>query len=198
MKQFNTPDERENDLSATARIVVLNGVSSAGKSSIARALQGIAADAFLHVQMDTFLWMLPPAYQGNCAGFAEETHAQREKPTPVANSAMVVQQTLRGMRHAIAALAGQGLSLVVDDVLDETAALEYVRLLAAFKFYMVGVFAPLEVLETREQGRGDRVIGRARSQFDLVHRNIHYDLKIDTSTASPMECAVLIKQKWKL
>jgi chloramphenicol 3-O-phosphotransferase len=35
----------------TARIVVLNGVGSAGKSSIAKALQAITRDVFLHVQM---------------------------------------------------------------------------------------------------------------------------------------------------
>ncbi|MDE1996547.1 MAG: chloramphenicol phosphotransferase, partial [Rhizobiaceae bacterium] len=35
-----------------AKILLLNGVGSAGKSSIARALQAIAAEPFLHVQMD--------------------------------------------------------------------------------------------------------------------------------------------------
>jgi chloramphenicol 3-O phosphotransferase len=195
---FNTLAGWENALSARGRIVVLNGVSSVGKSSIARALQMIATQPFLHVQMDTFLQMLPPAYQRNCEEFCAETHAEGEKRTLVANSGMVVKRTLRGMRHAIAAMAGQGLSLVVDAVMDETAAAEYAQLLAAFSTCMVGVFAPLDVVETREQDRGDRVTGLARAQFDLVHRNIHYDLMIDTSMASPMECALQIKQKWKL
>ncbi|MGH6929884.1 MAG: phosphotransferase-like protein, partial [Dongiaceae bacterium] len=38
-------------LSGTARIVLLNGAGSVGKSSIARALQTIATEPFLHVQM---------------------------------------------------------------------------------------------------------------------------------------------------
>jgi chloramphenicol 3-O-phosphotransferase len=46
-------------LKVTATIVLLNGVGSAGKSSIARALQQITAEPFLYVQMDTFIEMLP-------------------------------------------------------------------------------------------------------------------------------------------
>ena len=37
-----------------ARIIILNGVGSAGKSSIARALQAITAKPFLYVAMDAF------------------------------------------------------------------------------------------------------------------------------------------------
>ncbi|RUX39342.1 chloramphenicol phosphotransferase, partial [Mesorhizobium sp. M4A.F.Ca.ET.050.02.1.1] len=47
----------------TARIVPLNEVGSAGKSSIARALQATTAKPFLHVPMDAFLEMLPEALQ---------------------------------------------------------------------------------------------------------------------------------------
>ncbi|MES0110599.1 hypothetical protein NKK46_13045 [Mesorhizobium sp. M0013] len=53
----------------TAKIVLLNGVGSAGKSSIARALQTIATEPFLHVQMDAFIDMLPPALQIMPTGF---------------------------------------------------------------------------------------------------------------------------------
>ena len=50
-------------LSNAARIILLNGVGSSGKSSIARALQEITAAPFLHVQMDVFVQMLPEALQ---------------------------------------------------------------------------------------------------------------------------------------
>ena len=46
-----------------ARVVLLNGAGSAGKSSIARALQAIAGRPLLHVQMDAFFDMLPPAWR---------------------------------------------------------------------------------------------------------------------------------------
>ena len=60
------------------------------------------------------------------------------------------------------------------------------KLLAAFEVFRVGVFAPLDILEARERQRGDRLIGLARWQFDRVHKDMKYDLEVDTSSASPM------------
>jgi len=48
-------------MAATSRIIVLNGNSSAGKSAIARALQAITVEPFLHVPLDAFLDMMPPS-----------------------------------------------------------------------------------------------------------------------------------------
>jgi chloramphenicol 3-O phosphotransferase len=53
----------------------------------------------------------------------------------------------------------------------------------------VGVLAPLHVLEEREKARGNRIAGEARAQVDVVHREIEYDLTVDTSCQSPEECA---------
>ena len=60
------------------------------------------------------------------------------------------------------------------------------------------MFAPLDVLETRERERGDRLIGLARWQFDRIHRGKRYDLEIDTSNATPAECAETIKRTFGL
>ncbi len=182
----------------TCRIVILNGVGSVGKSSVARALQGIAAEQFLHVCMDTFMDMLPAAYADHPDGFIYETNHENGRPVVEIKTGSIGERLLSGMRHAIAAMAAQGLNLIVDDVVEERAAADYARLLSPFEAHWVGVFAPLDVLETRERERGDRMIGLARWQFDRVHKNINYDLKVDTSTATPMECARLIKDRWQL
>jgi chloramphenicol 3-O phosphotransferase len=181
-----------------ARIVLLNGVGSAGKSSIAKALQTITAAPFLHVQMDTFIEMLPEAYQEHPDGFTYEAAQENEKPLVVIKTGPVGDRTLRGMRHAVVAMAGQGNDVIVDDVLLDEKKREYVRLLSAFSLCVVGVFAPLEVLEARERMRGDRLIGLARWQFDRVHEGMSYDLKLDTSQASPLECAESIKRRFRL
>jgi chloramphenicol 3-O phosphotransferase len=102
------------------------------------------------------------------------------------------------MRHAVAAMAGQCNNLIVDDVMLGPTSAEYADLLAAFEVFTVGVFAPLEILEARERHRGDRLIGRARWQYDRVHEGITYDLEIDTSSAMPMTCAGLIKERFRL
>ncbi|MBZ9742408.1 MULTISPECIES: phosphotransferase-like protein [unclassified Mesorhizobium] len=181
-----------------ARIVLLNGVGSAGKSSTAKALQGITTEPFLHVQMDSFLEMLPDALQDHADGLAYETVRQDGKPSVVIRTGPVGEKTLRGMRHAVAAMAGQGNNLIVDDVLCNGEIQEYIDLLSDFDLHLVGVMAPLNVLEAREALRADRLPGLARWQFERVHEGIRYDLEVDTSVHSPLECARRIQQRFQL
>jgi chloramphenicol 3-O phosphotransferase len=100
---------------------------------------------------------------------------------------------MRGMRHAVAAMTAQGNDLIVDEViLDARDAQEYSELLRPYDLFLVGVIAPFDVLEAREHARDDREIGLARGQYGLVHREIAYDLEVDTSAKSPAECAQMI------
>lgn len=182
----------------TAKIVLLNGVSSAGKSSIAKALQTITATPFLHVQMDAFIDMLPEALQDHADGFSFETVLEDGKPSVVIRSGPLGARAMRGMRHAIAAMAGQGNNLIVDDVIFNDEIAEYRGLLSAFDLHVVGVMAPLEVLEAREAARADSLPGLARWQYPRVHTGIGYDLEVDTSRLTPLECARRIQEKFGL
>ena len=181
-----------------ATVILLNGVGSAGKSSIAKALQSITAEPFLHVAMDAFLDMMPARYWDHPDGVVFETVRQDGKPAVVIKSGPVVDRALLGMRHAVAAMARAGNNLIVDDVLVENEMAEYASLLADVTFHAVGVFAPIDVLEARERERGDRLVGLARWQYDRVHHRKRYALEIDTGNATPMECATLIKQLFGL
>jgi chloramphenicol 3-O phosphotransferase len=98
----------------------------------------------------------------------------------------------------MAAMAEQGNNLIIDDVLCDGEMPEYLSLLSRFDLHLVGVFAPLDVLEERERRRGDRLIGLARWQFDRVHAGIDYDLVVDTSLATAAQCAELIRQRFAL
>ncbi|TSD99876.1 chloramphenicol phosphotransferase [Mesorhizobium intechi] len=182
----------------TAKIVLLNGVGSAGKSSIARALQPITASPFLHVQMDRFIEMLPDALQDHPDGFSYETTEQDGKPAVVIRIGPVGARTLGGMRHAIAPMAAQGNNLIVDDVLCYGEISEYLGLLSGFDLHLVGVMAPLEVLEAREARRDGRLPGLARWQYERVHKDIGYDLEVDTCRLTPLECARRIQQEFRL
>ena len=181
-----------------ATVILLNGVGSAGKSSIAKALQTITAEPFLHVAMDAFLEMMPARYWDHPDGVTFETVQQDGKPSVIIRSGPVVERIMRGMRRSIAAMAREGNDLIVDDVLLENEMADYAVLLAGLAFHTVGVFAPLDVLEARERERGDRLIGLARWQYDRVHQGKRYDLELDTSKSTPLECATLIKQKFGL
>lgn len=185
-------------MSGPACIVLLNGAGSAGKSSIARALQAIVATPFLHVQMDAFLDMLPAAYQDHPDAFAFETGEQDGAPALEIRSGPVGERLMRGMRRAVAALAAAGNDLIVDDVMLGDEMADYEALLAGFRVCKVGVFAPLDVLEAREAARGDRMIGLARWQVDRVHAGRTYDLEVDSAALTPAECARAIAERFGL
>lgn len=180
------------------RIVILNGVGSVGKSSIAKALQTLTETPFLHVSMDVFCEMLPAAYFDHPDGFIFETIEENGRPSVIIKTGAVGQRLMRGMRHAIVAMAAEGNDMIVDEVLLGAEKAEYRQLLAPFQVHWVGVFAPLDVLEARERQRGDRLIGLARWQIDKVHKDMIYDLEIDTSKATPLECAEAIKRTFGL
>ena len=180
-------------------VIILNGVGSVGKSTMARALQEIAKNTFLHVEMDSFLGMLPKKIFGHPDGLIFERTDDGGEPCTAIRSGAAVARAMRGMRHAIAAMAAQGNDLIVDEVLlDETDATDYRDLLASFDLRLVGLFAPLHVLEARERDRGDREPGLARWQFHRVHRGISYDLEIDTAVAGPAEGARMIQAAFGL
>lgn len=181
-------------------VIVLNGVGSVGKSSTAKALQGLAREPLLHVSMDAFLEMLPASMFGHPDGYIFETIFEDGKPSVAIHSGPVMAPLLSGMRHAVAAMAAQGLNIVVDDVMFSGGeAEEYRRLLGAdCEVRLVGLFAPLEVLEQRERDRGDRVIGLARWQYGRVHEGIDYDLAIETAALTSDEVARTIQQAFGL
>lgn len=170
-------------------VVLLNGVSSAGKSSIARAIQLQASRPLLYMPMDAFLDMMPSRYLDHPDGWRFETLEQDGRPAVAVHSGSDVKTAFRGMRRAIAAMADAGNNVVVDDVFWNDELADYRALLAAHDFRAVAVIAPLEVLERRERDRGDRAVGLARWQFDRVHAGAAYDLTVDTNQASPEECA---------
>ncbi len=182
-----------------AHVIVLNGVGSVGKSTTARALQAITAEPFLHVAMDAFLDMLPASMLGHPDGLVFETNRDQGRPSVAIRTGPVLDRAMRGMRHAVAAMAAQGNNLVVDDVMiGDGQGREYRALLSRFHVRLVGLFAPLDMLEARERQRGDREIGLARWQYERVHRGRSYDLEIDMAAATPLESAQTIRDAFGL
>ncbi len=181
------------------RVILLNGVGSVGKTSVARALQAVTAAPFLLVQMDAFLDMLPPAMLGHPDGLVFETFERDGHPCVSIANGPVMHRTMRGMRHAVAAMAGQGCDMIVDEVILGPEAAQASRaLLAGCELRLVGLHAPLEVLEARERARGDRLIGLARWQYGRVHVGVSYDLELDTAASTPAACAEAIRAAFGL
>ena len=149
--------------------------------------------------MDAFIDMLPEKMLAHPDGLMFEASQDRGKPIIAIRSGPVLERAMRGMRYAVAAMAAQGNNLIVDEVMIEAGVVqEYRALLRSSDLYLVGLLAPLEVREAREKARGDRELGLARWQYGRVHRDIAYDLEVDTAAAAPVECAQLIRDAFGL
>lgn len=96
---------------ANGTIILLNGVSSSGKTSILNALQEILEEPFLNAGIDKFIWMLPKRYLerplwDEILGLANRAGAQGH-------------QLFTGMHQAIAVLSKTGNHVLADHVLVE-------------------------------------------------------------------------------
>jgi chloramphenicol 3-O phosphotransferase len=169
-------------------IIMLNGTSSSGKSSLVKALQELLEEPFLDAGLDRFLWMLPPRYLR--PPLWDEVLGRAVEAGPAGH------QLVSGLHHTLAALSRAGCNVIADHVLVEPRWLEECSLLFRdLPAYLVGVHCPLAVLEERERQRKDRTLGQARAQFSRVHAHGVYDIEVDTSTASPEACARRIKAR---
>ena len=158
-------------------IILLNGTSSSGKTSIARALLDVRDCPYFYVGVDHFNSMRPGWSLGN------ETTSEGV----AMNSAL---------HHAVAALARNGWSVILEHVLvNPVYRRECIDLLVEYPVLFVGVRCPLDVLERRERERSDRTIGIARDQFERAHAHGMYDIEVDTSLHNPVECAQQIQRR---
>ncbi len=168
--------------SMSGTIIVINGASSSGKTSIVQALQDRLDAPYLDMGVDRFLFMMPKRYLNRPLWDDVLGNADRAGETG--------RVLFSGMHHAIAAAARAGLNVIADHVLVEKHWVdECAALFADLSAYLIGIQCPLEVLEKRERQRKDRTLGQARAQFPLIHQYATYDLEVDSSVLTPGQCA---------
>jgi chloramphenicol 3-O phosphotransferase len=178
------------------RIVLLNGTSSSGKTTLIRALQDRLPDPWIEIGIDRFVFALPRRYL-NQPLWSEVFRYVRLPGAPedefTIETGPLGERLVSGMHRTVAALAEEGLDVIVDHVILEGAWMaECRRLWDPFRTLFVGVRCPLEVVVERERSRKDRTIGQAAAQFAVVHRWGGYDLEVDTSESTPDEAATQI------
>lgn len=150
-----------------ADIILLNGTSSAGKSTLAKMLQAQAAGVpVLHAGIDNYIFMLPKAFLNPPLWNEVFAYEMDGDTIRAINTGPLGQQLVAAMHRSIAALADAGFNVIVDHVLLEPEWLnEMVELYASYRVYFIGVQCPLEVTEARESERRDRTLGQARANF---------------------------------
>ncbi len=170
-------------------IIFLNGASSSGKSSIARAIQHLAKENFLTLGHDTFVKMMPYGMLG-FKDFAREgfffEYMKDVDPRIKIHVGPFAEKLLMTAGQTCAMLAKQGFNLIIDEVILKKEFLQkYITTLNEFDVYFVKVYCDLKILQEREILRGDRSWGLAKDQFLEIHKPEYiYDLEVDNSSDS--------------
>ena len=159
-------------------IIILNGASSSGKTSLGQALQSQLPQPHQHLQLDVFRNMEP-------SGYWEGWESQ--PPDAVARK---VAALCRAMNAALSEYSRHGQGVIFDTALSNPDSWRYVlEDLVDLPVYLVGVTCSVEELSRREEVRGNREVGLAARQSEWIHLNKEYDLMVDTTASNPGHCA---------
>ncbi len=177
-------------------IIILNGASSSGKSSIAKELQSILPDNYLHLGIDTFIEMMPkrtinladPDVPSD--GFYWQTEAAENSPALRIKSGEYGVQVNHAYHTTVKHLADLGLKVIVDDVMNGgNEQQSWLETLDDTKSLFVAVMCSDIELRNRENLRTDRINGSALEQNHRVHNGVSYDFQVNTTNCSPQKCA---------
>ena len=88
-------------------------------------------------------------------------------------------------------MAQAGARIIVDDVFLGGAASQqrWQQALGPLRVLWVGVRCDGAVAAAREIARGDRPVGMAASQAEVVHQGVSYDCEVDTTNTEALDCA---------
>lgn len=174
-----------------ADVIVINGGSSSGTTSIARHLQELLDQPWVTLGVDDLLAALSPSLVGDTP--------PRPGRVPLldfsADGAVLVSTAWRPVERAwyqgVAAMARAGLHVIIDEVLLDGGAGQdrLAATLEGLDVLWVGVRCDPEVAAAREAARPDRIAGMAASQAARVHAGVRYDVVVDTTSASTGDCS---------
>ena len=156
-------------------IIFLNGVSSAGKTTLSKTLQHKLATPYYWLAEDVFRDMTPEKFDNEDSEENEQAWIN----------------TIFGMYHTARMYSDLGMNIIIDTVTDDDLFLDKaVALLHDYPTLFVHVTCPLEEMQRREKERGDRIIGLAEEQQPLLcPLDNTYDITVDTHNNTYEECA---------
>ncbi len=160
-------------------VILLNGPSSAGKSSIAKALRQKLRDG------------------GGAAVISLDDHLQMSANEPIWEDDVFA--VMPRMCADIQTALREGKTVIIDHVI--TSARIYGALshaVAGFQMKTVRVRCDAETLRRREAERGDRCAGSAEASLRYLYPKTGYDLCVDSGEASPAALAEeIVKKIWQ-
>lgn len=157
------------------KIIILNGPSSSGKSTLASTLQKYIKDKkneeYGKTSIDDFLKMS-----------ANEVIYEDD----------VFEISSKLCMNAIEML-GPHQGVIIDHVItSERIFKQLIDALRLYDIYLIHVTCPLFELERREKERKNRCLGSAEASYQYLFPKTGYDLTVDTFQLSARDCSLKI------
>lgn len=193
-----------NRIDRTGTVVILNGPSAAGKSSIQKQLQhAMMPNLWIKVGVDNLFDLLMPDIMPENLSVCQSENSIRwvtaskdkdNNPIITLHVGPQGDNVAYGMNSAIAAYAANGCNVVVDYIAYKKEWIDDLQnKLKHIKTVWVKVSAPLSTLEERESARATSPKGHARSHYDTVYWDVKYDLEVNSQNNSAQEISEQIK-----
>ena len=154
------------------QIILMNGPSSSGKSTLSRNLQTLIQEKcqlrFEVISIDDFMKIAT-----NETIYEDDVYEINEE---LCTAALKELETADG--------------IIIDHVITSPRIYQQLRdILDNYPIRTVRVTCPLEILREREIQRGDRCPGSAEASLTYLYPKEGYDLNLDTHAHSSLECA---------
>lgn len=185
----------------SGHIILINGTSSAGKTTLAKAIQRLASATYQIITLDQFRDGMPDRFRGLNSPKNSPGSRGLNVEGMSTNGAMrtkivfgdIGQRVLQGMRRAVVAVADLDINVIVDDMINLRSSVEdYEKVFRDYATTFVGLHCGIEELIRRENMREGRFPGTAETQLETVHRWMKYDIEVDTTSTSPDANAVRV------
>lgn len=181
------------------KVIILNGSSSAGKTSITAEFKELAKECYYHLRMDTVHSMLPRRYLVYRDHYDINPKypklSEEGKKGLYFNTNMTCQYGEYGknicndMIDIIQLLASNERNLIVDYVLFGLEDIKVIsQKLQNFDTYMIRVHCEPEELRRREKQRDDRLAGSAEATQKLIDTKYN-DFVLNSTSKTPIELA---------
>lgn len=157
------------------KIILLNGPSSSGKSTLASTLQTLIKDKnseeYAIISIDDFLKMT--------------TKEVIYEDDVFEISSKLCDKSIEVLR------LNQG--IIIDHVItSERIFKQLIESLKLYDIYLVHVTCPLFELRRREEERKNRCLGSAQASYEYLFPKEGYDLTVDTFVSTAKECSLQI------